>query len=337
MLRISRGIPSTSFPFKATTCTNLHRCFSSKPVTHYDTLGVHKSASAVDIKKAYHMKAKQCHPDLHANDKKAEQKFVELSDSYGTLKDSSKRGLYDQQLSFESQFRAAQSSPHGGSRYRTNVYHTMDEGMFVDVDDMFNDFSREQAAYGEDFVNVMMNGMFATFKYDERKQRKQRDTFFSFDAMDKIMKDVLRKQKGREDFRRTKHWEMDGDVEVRTSRKAKNDNRGDKHDRNFHEKVFHIKVEEGNKNEKKENRKQNQNQNENKDHHKKANQNEHENPKIKIAKPKSPQKEKKHHDRMHAEESRRKAKLNPNQFKIKPTPKQVRRMTQRLQKMFFNK
>jgi molecular chaperone DnaJ len=62
---------------------------------YYEVLGVGKSASDDDIKKAYRKLAKENHPDLNPGDKKAEAKFKEISAAYETLSDSDKRARYD--------------------------------------------------------------------------------------------------------------------------------------------------------------------------------------------------------------------------------------------------
>src|SRR5258707_9976723 len=61
----------------------------------YETLGVGKSASADDLKKAYRQKAMQFHPDRNSGDKTAEQKFKDISEAYDILKDDQKRAAYD--------------------------------------------------------------------------------------------------------------------------------------------------------------------------------------------------------------------------------------------------
>ena len=63
---------------------------------YYETLGVGKSASDSDIKKAYRKMAKKYHPDVSPGDKAAEAKFKEVSEAYSVLSDSSKRQTYDQ-------------------------------------------------------------------------------------------------------------------------------------------------------------------------------------------------------------------------------------------------
>jgi molecular chaperone DnaJ len=62
---------------------------------YYDVLGVDKSASADDMKKAYRKLAMKYHPDRNPDDADAEQKFKELNEAYEVLKDDQKRAAYD--------------------------------------------------------------------------------------------------------------------------------------------------------------------------------------------------------------------------------------------------
>lgn len=63
---------------------------------YYEVLGVGKSASDADIKKAYRNLAKKYHPDMNPNNKTAETKFKEAAEAYEVLSDSQKRAQYDQ-------------------------------------------------------------------------------------------------------------------------------------------------------------------------------------------------------------------------------------------------
>jgi DnaJ-class molecular chaperone len=61
----------------------------------YEVLGVAKTASADDIKKAYRALAKKLHPDLNPGNKRVEQQFKEVSAAYDLLSDPAKRARYD--------------------------------------------------------------------------------------------------------------------------------------------------------------------------------------------------------------------------------------------------
>src|SRR4051812_42444205 len=63
---------------------------------YYGILGIKKSASTEDIRKAFCKLARKYHPDVNPNDKKAEEKFKELSEANDILSDPKKRKIYDQ-------------------------------------------------------------------------------------------------------------------------------------------------------------------------------------------------------------------------------------------------
>ena len=58
---------------------------------YYDILGLSKSASDSEIKSSYRKLAMKYHPDRNPGDKKAEEKFKEVSEAYEVLKDSQKK------------------------------------------------------------------------------------------------------------------------------------------------------------------------------------------------------------------------------------------------------
>ncbi|MDR1595349.1 MAG: molecular chaperone DnaJ [Puniceicoccales bacterium] len=62
---------------------------------YYEVLGVSKSASDEEIKKAYRKMAVKYHPDKNPGDKTAEEKFKEVAEAYEVLRDSDKRSAYD--------------------------------------------------------------------------------------------------------------------------------------------------------------------------------------------------------------------------------------------------
>src|SRR5712671_2547801 len=63
---------------------------------YYETLGVKKSASADDIRKAFRKLARKYHPDVNPGDKSAEEKFKTISEANDILSDPKKRKIYDQ-------------------------------------------------------------------------------------------------------------------------------------------------------------------------------------------------------------------------------------------------
>src|ERR1700727_842849 len=63
---------------------------------YYGTLGVKKTASVEEIRKAFRKLARKYHPDVNPNDKKAEEKFKEISEANDVLSDPKKRKIYDQ-------------------------------------------------------------------------------------------------------------------------------------------------------------------------------------------------------------------------------------------------
>lgn len=63
---------------------------------YYEVLGVSKTATDADIKKAFRVLAKKYHPDMHPGDKECEEKFKEAQEAYAVLSDAEKRKQYDQ-------------------------------------------------------------------------------------------------------------------------------------------------------------------------------------------------------------------------------------------------
>ena len=62
---------------------------------YYESLGIQKTATADEIKKAYRNLAFKYHPDRNPDDKVAEERFKEISEAYAVLSDDRKRAEYD--------------------------------------------------------------------------------------------------------------------------------------------------------------------------------------------------------------------------------------------------
>src|SRR6184192_2324490 len=83
---------------------------------YYGALGVKKTASTDEIRKAFRKMARKYHPDVNPGDKKAEEKFKEISEANDVLSDDKKRKIYDQ-LGFYSDNidpAAAEAAARGG-------------------------------------------------------------------------------------------------------------------------------------------------------------------------------------------------------------------------------
>src|SRR5512140_3439188 len=83
---------------------------------YYEILGVVKSASEAELKKAFRKLARKYHPDINPGDKASEQKFKELNEAYEVLSDAKKRKQYDQfgHAAFDAGFGQAGGGPQGG-------------------------------------------------------------------------------------------------------------------------------------------------------------------------------------------------------------------------------
>src|SRR5579875_2088598 len=87
---------------------------------YYGVLGVKKTASADEIRKAFRKLARKYHPDVNPGDKSAEEKFKEMSEANDILSDPKKRKIYDQ-LGFYSDNidpAAAEAAANGGYGFR---------------------------------------------------------------------------------------------------------------------------------------------------------------------------------------------------------------------------
>lgn len=105
---------------------------------YYEILGVAKSASQDEIKKAYRKVAMQYHPDRNPNNKEAEEKFKEAAEAYEVLSDPDKRAQYD---------RFGHAAMGGGGRSYG--------GGSMNMEDIFSNFGD---IFGEDIFGSFFGG-----------------------------------------------------------------------------------------------------------------------------------------------------------------------------------
>ncbi|MFZ1011970.1 MAG: J domain-containing protein [Terracidiphilus sp.] len=107
---------------------------------YYATLGVKKTATPEEIRKAFRKAARKYHPDVNPGDKKAEEKFKEISEANDVLSDEKKRKVYDQLGFYSDQIDPAQAEAYARQQNMGGGRPPVDFGGF--------DFSGFQGAGG---------------------------------------------------------------------------------------------------------------------------------------------------------------------------------------------
>lgn len=105
---------------------------------HYQTLGVPRTASAEDIRKAYRELARKYHPDLHPDDEAAKAKFKQVQAAFDVLNDPSKREMYDRYgSSFEGVGAGGPRGGWGGGPFPGGGFPGGGGGAEIDLESLF--------------------------------------------------------------------------------------------------------------------------------------------------------------------------------------------------------
>src|SRR5918996_6519928 len=103
----------------------------------YSTLGVQRTASDEDIKKAYRKLAMTYHPDRNNGSKEAEERFKEITEAYDVLRDPQKRAAYDRYGEAGLRGPAGAGYHHVDLSEALNIFMRDFGGSFGGFDDLF--------------------------------------------------------------------------------------------------------------------------------------------------------------------------------------------------------
>lgn len=141
---------------------------------YYEILGVSKTATADEIKKAYRTLAFKYHPDRNQGDAAAEEKFKQISAAYDVLGDEAKRRQYD--LGYTSDSYSYNSSNAGNQQYQRQYQYTYSNPFGEDnFWEWFNGAqfrNRNQQAQNSD-------GNYSQYYYSQNEEPQSKGSYFS--------------------------------------------------------------------------------------------------------------------------------------------------------------
>lgn len=118
-----------------------HMATAPQQKDYYGTLGVKKTATQDEIRKAFRKLARKFHPDVNPNDKKAEEKFKEISEANDVLSDEKKRRIFDQVGFYSDQIDPAQAEAAARGGYGPGGRSGQQQGVPFDFGGFdFSDF-----------------------------------------------------------------------------------------------------------------------------------------------------------------------------------------------------
>lgn len=149
-------------------------------IDYYKILGIDKSASTDEVKKAYRKLARKYHPDVNPNNKDAEQKFIQINEAHEVLSDSEKRKKYDKygkDWQHAEEFERAQQQQGQSQGYQGQTHQSQsrgfNEGNFSDFfESMFGGAGQSQYRQtkfrGQDFnaeLQLKLSDVYKTKKH----------------------------------------------------------------------------------------------------------------------------------------------------------------------------
>ncbi|XP_061054986.1 dnaJ homolog subfamily B member 6 isoform X1 [Eubalaena glacialis] len=141
-------------------------------VDYYEVLGVHRHASAEDIKKAYRKLALKWHPDKNPENKEeAERKFKQVAEAYEVLSDAKKRDIYDKYGK-----EGLNSGGGGGSHFDSACGFGF---TFRNPDDVFREFFGGRDPFSFDFFEDPFEDFFGNRRGPRGSRNRGTGSFFS--------------------------------------------------------------------------------------------------------------------------------------------------------------
>jgi curved DNA-binding protein CbpA len=144
--------------------------------SHYEVLGLERSADAAAIKKAYRKLALRLHPDK-CSAPSAEAAFKAVSSAFDTLSDSAKRNLYDQVGHEAAEEQMKQGGGGGGGGFHTGGFrgfHTQGNMHEVSPEDLFNMFFQGAGTRGRGFRQHQQSQRHHHQQHQQQHQQQQR-------------------------------------------------------------------------------------------------------------------------------------------------------------------
>lgn len=136
---------------------------------YYDILGIPKSATEAEIKKAYKKLAIEHHPDRNKGNKKSEERFKEINEAYQTLSDREKKKNYDQ-------FGNTDGNPFGGMGWNGgNPFSSAGSStQWFDFGDIFSQFGWRKKS--QDHIEFDIGDLFGNGR-TRTKERSQKEAY----------------------------------------------------------------------------------------------------------------------------------------------------------------
>ncbi len=137
---------------------------------YYATLGVKKTATPEEIRKAFRKAARKYHPDVNPGDKRAEEKFKEISEANDVLSDEKKRKIYDQVGFYSDQIDPAQAEAYARQQRSGGQQPPIDFGGFD-----FSGFQGDQGVgnFGSGNFRDIFSGIFSGAQHAQQPRGPQ--------------------------------------------------------------------------------------------------------------------------------------------------------------------